>query len=114
MAALEQSAEARAGNDGATRAVVVARNRARLDQPSREPLMITLGVVVLDVFAQEIAKVPHPEDHKVVEALGSNRPHETFRVWVAVRAARRNRHALDTARFEQHAPVNNGSRSWIR
>jgi len=31
--------------------------------------MTTLGVVVLDVFAQEIAEVTFAEDHKVLEAF---------------------------------------------
>jgi len=31
--------------------------------------MVALGVIVLDVFAQEIAQVPFAEDHKVLEAF---------------------------------------------
>jgi hypothetical protein len=52
--------------------------------PTSEPLMITLGVVVLVVpeeFAQEIAKVPFAEDHIFRQAgaarvmwLGSSHP----------------------------------------
>jgi hypothetical protein len=47
------------------RLVVVTRGRIWADELSVEPLMIALGVVVLDVFAQEIAEVPFTEDHKV-------------------------------------------------
>ena len=75
---VEQSAKARAGSDVAWRAIVVAHNRARLDQPPREPMVVTLRVAMLDVFAQEITKGPRAEDHKVIEIFCPDRSDKPF------------------------------------
>ncbi len=95
---VEQPTEARAGSDVASRAIVVTRDRRRTNQSSREPLMVALGVIELDEFAHEIAEVPFAEDHKVVEALGSNGPHEAFGIWVAVPPLERSRTRAPYAR----------------
>jgi hypothetical protein len=44
--------------------------------------MITLGVIVLDVFAQEIAKVPFAEDHKVIETFCTDGPDKPLGVGI--------------------------------
>jgi hypothetical protein len=59
--------------------------------------MVALGVTVLDELAKEMAQVPLAKDHKVTETFRPDGPHKPFGVRVAVRAARRNRHALDAA-----------------
>ena len=66
---VEQPTEARAGSDVTSRAIVVVRGSKRTNQSSSEPLMVALGVIVLDEFAQEIAEVPFAEDHEVLEAF---------------------------------------------
>src|SRR5450755_3521891 len=91
---VEQPTEARAESDVTLRAIVVARGRTRTNQSSSEPLVVALGVIVLDEFAQEIAEVPLAEDHKVFEAFCAGGPDKPFGVGIAVRTARRNRHAL--------------------
>ena len=36
--------------------------------------MVSLGVIVVDELAEEMAQVPFPEDHKVFEAFCADRP----------------------------------------
>jgi hypothetical protein len=58
-----------------------------------------------------VPEVTLPENDEVIQALGSDRFHETLRVRIAIRTLRRNRHALHPARlqdkgnFTQHVIV---------
>jgi hypothetical protein len=59
---------------------------------------------VLDELLNQVAQVALPEDHKVRETLGADRPHESFRVAIAVRTLRRNWHGRHAARPENLRP----------
>ena len=43
-----------------------------------EPMVVTLRVAMLDVFAQEITKGPRAEDHKVIEIFCPDRSDKPF------------------------------------
>ena len=65
---------------------------------------MSLSQVVLPELLDQVPQVPLAEDDELVEALVSDRFHETLRVRVAVGAVRRNRHALHAAARQQHRP----------
>ena len=52
----------------------------------------------------QVAQVALPEDREVLETLGSDRPHESFSIAVAVRTLLWNGRALHAARLEQLRP----------
>jgi hypothetical protein len=58
-------------------AVRVRRDRC-FDQFVREALMVALGVVVLDVLGDDGAQMALTEEDDVVEAIISDRPHESL------------------------------------
>ena len=66
--------------------------------------MKALGVVVHYEFPEQDAKVGFSEDDELVEAPGSDRPDETLRVGVAVRASGRDGDARHAAGLEKPAP----------
>src|ERR1019366_1547628 len=101
---VEQPAEARPASNHAGRPVVVARRRRRPDDLAADRLVMALGEVVLPELLEQVAQVPFAEDDEVVQALVSDRFHETLGVRVAVGALRRNRHALHAAAFPQRRP----------
>ena len=49
----------------------------------------------------KVSQVPLAEDDEVIEAFGPDGLHEALRVWVAVRALRRNRDALHAVGLEE-------------
>jgi hypothetical protein len=51
-----------------------------------------------------MAQVSFAEDDEVIQALSPDGRHEALRVWVAVRALRRNRDALHAVGFEPCRP----------
>lgn len=60
-------------------------------------------VVPLELTSKD-SEMSLAEDDEVIEALVPDSPHKSLRVGIAVRAARRNRDALDVARFQQLGP----------
>src|SRR5664280_3918769 len=58
----------------------------------------------LDELLDQVEQMPLPEDHEVVQALGSYCLHEPLRVRVAVRTLRWDRRALHAAGFEKRRP----------
>jgi hypothetical protein len=64
------------------RPVHVRSLRARLDQLVAKSLVVALGVVVLDILADRLAKMPFAEWDDLSDAFRLDRPDETLRVRV--------------------------------
>jgi hypothetical protein len=63
--------------------------------------MKAFGMVVRHEFLHHVAQVPFTEEDKMVQALVPDRFDKTFRVRIAIRALRRDFHALDSAGAKQ-------------
>lgn len=61
MVEIEHSAETRPAPDRAESGIVVARCRLRLGELATDPLMISLGLVVLDELLDQVAQVALPD-----------------------------------------------------
>jgi hypothetical protein len=88
---IEESAEARPTLHTSRH---LDRRRAR-DQAIANALVISFGVVVLDVIRHGAAEVPRPDRNQAVQAFFFDRPHEALRVRVRIRRARRGQHDAD-------------------
>ena len=94
---LQHSTEARSDQDpvGTSRMIV-----ASLDQPVSDPLVVSLRVIMLNVFVDRVPKMlPAEEDHSI-KTLGFDRLDETFGVGVQVRTLRGKFHTADAGRRE--------------
>ena len=69
------------------------------------PLMRPLGVVVLQKLGDRSLQRRFPEENQLVEAFFFDRPHETLRERIQVRASRRQAQAFDARRFEDAEKV---------
>jgi hypothetical protein len=69
-----------------------------------EALVITLVVMVLDVFTHDRSKMPLSNRHDVPKTLGLDRPNEALGVGVAVGALRRNWETGDAGGLEDRRP----------
>ena len=74
------------------------------DEPTAEPLVKALGVVVLQEFPEQDAKMWFAEDDEVLEAFRSDGPDEALRMGVAVWASSRDGDARHAAGPEKAAP----------
>jgi hypothetical protein len=66
--------------------------------------MESLSVVMGYEFANESPKESLAEYHELIETLGSDALHESFRMRIAIWTAGRDTDAVDTAGFEQCGP----------
>jgi len=70
MVEVEQSAKSRPTLDATIRPIVVAGRHRGRDEHATKPLMESLGVVVGDELAKQMAKVAFAEDDEVPKARG--------------------------------------------
>jgi hypothetical protein len=64
----------------------------------------------------QVSHVPFAEDDEVIKALGPDGLHEALRVWVAVRALRRNLDAFHAVGLKERRALRSEDqiRWWIR
>jgi hypothetical protein len=65
---------------------LASTQRATVDEPVPEPLMIPLAMGVLDELRERLSKVALTKRYEPIEALLFDRPHEAFSVRVALGA----------------------------
>jgi hypothetical protein len=97
MIEVEQSAEARPAANRTCNRVVILRYLSRGDQLPSKTLMKALDKIMRNKLAEEVSQVTLAEDHEVLETLGANCSHESFRVRTAVQTACWNSHGLHSA-----------------
>ncbi len=115
------SGSAGGGSSGRTAVVVVqqaaeplaafdlARGSAGLgaqsEQPIVQPLVISLGMVVLQPLADRVSQRLLAEEDHAVDALGFEGPEEALQMRVQVRRPRRQKHALGSSLFNELAKL---------
>jgi len=92
LVVVQQSAKALTPADPS----LASTQRASVDEPVPEPLMIPLAMVVLDVFGDRAPEMALAERDDPIEAFLLDRPHETFGVGIRVRRLVRSAHDLDS------------------
>ena len=92
---IEGAAQPGAHLDDVSGVVVVGRSGTVGQELATNALVIAFGVVVGDIFTNEMSKVSLAEDNEVIKALGSDGLDETFSVRVAVGASSRDGDAFD-------------------
>jgi len=86
--------------------VVIVRGKGIFGQKlAADALMIAFGVVMSDVFTNEMSQVGLAKNDEVIEALIPNGLDEAFSVRIAVRALRRYGNAADAAAGEEKFPL---------
>jgi hypothetical protein len=73
---------------------LASTQRATVDEPVPEPLMIPLAMVVLDEFRERSLKVALTKRYEPIEALVFDRPHEAFSVRVRIGRPKRRLHDM--------------------
>ncbi len=82
---------------------LASTQRATVDEPVPEPLMIPLAMVVLDEFRGRSSKVALTKRYKPIEALEFDRPHEAFSVRVRIGRLKRRLHDMYARRYRPTA-----------